>query len=359
MKKILSIVIPTYNAEKFLDRGLPTFIVEDEKFRNAIEVIVVNDGTPDKSVEVAQKYVDQYPEIFQIVNKENGGHGSAINVGVTHASGAYLKVVDADDWVNTEALLSVMKTLDKLESEQENAADALLLSYCTYDLEKEAKGENPYEDKLVVPGEKTHAEIPNLAGPYTDKEIVGRWNDAYWGLTFHGVIYNTSFYKSLGKELVEGVFYEDQQYVSVPMAYAKRVFILDEKLYEYRIGDVNQSISLKSCLNRLDHYETVIRTLIKAGEDSSNFSDGGEELWATKTSKFVNDYYQLCLVKNPDKKMLRRRMKEFTQEIKRLSPVIYCRVKKTYKVFSILNRIHMSEETYQNKFMPMLHKARK
>ncbi len=359
MKKILSIVIPTYNAEKFLDKGLPSFIVDDNNLREQVEVIVVNDGTPDNSVEVAAKYVEKYPEIFKIVNKENGGHGSAINEGVKHITGKYLKVVDADDWVNTKALEAVLKALIKLEEEEENAADALLVSYCTYDLEKEAKGENPYEDKLVVPGEKTHKLIPDLAGPYTAKEIVNRWDDAYWGLTFHGMIYNSKFYKGLGKNLVEGVFYEDQQYAIVPMAYARKIYMLNEKLYEYRIGDVNQSISLKSCLNRLEHYETVIRTLIAAGEDSANFSEGGEELWATKTSKFINDYYQLCLVKNPDKKMLRDRMKKFTKEIEGLNPVIYARVKKSYRVFKLLNRIHMSEETYQEKFIPMLHKARK
>ena len=62
MEKILSIVIPTYNAEKFLDKGLPTYILDDKEKMKKLEVLVVNDGTPDNSVAVAQKYVEQYPD---------------------------------------------------------------------------------------------------------------------------------------------------------------------------------------------------------------------------------------------------------------------------------------------------------
>ena len=80
--KILSVIVPTYNAEKFLDKGLSSFLVDDNSILNEIEVVVVNDGTPDNSVAVAQKYVDLYPNVFRILNKKNGGHGSAINAGV-------------------------------------------------------------------------------------------------------------------------------------------------------------------------------------------------------------------------------------------------------------------------------------
>ena len=75
MEKILSVIIPTYNAEKFLDKGLTSFIVDDEKLLEKLEVIIVNDGTPDQSVTVAGRYADKYPDVLFIVNKEKGGHG--------------------------------------------------------------------------------------------------------------------------------------------------------------------------------------------------------------------------------------------------------------------------------------------
>ena len=73
--KLLTIIIPTYNAEQFLDKCLTSFILEDEKLFDKLEVLVINDASPDNSRAVAQKYVDKYPSVYKIVDKENGGHG--------------------------------------------------------------------------------------------------------------------------------------------------------------------------------------------------------------------------------------------------------------------------------------------
>ena len=117
--KILSIIVPTYNAEKFLDKGLSSFLVDDNSILNEIEVVVVNDGTPDNSVAVAQKYVDRYPNVYRILNKKNGGHGSAINAGVGIINGRYFKVVDADDWVDTQILKETVCYLKQHEQQKE------------------------------------------------------------------------------------------------------------------------------------------------------------------------------------------------------------------------------------------------
>ena len=357
----LSIIIPTYNAEKFLDKGLPSLILEDENKRKQMEVLVVNDGTPDNSVAVAQTYVDEYPDLFRIVNKENGGHGSAINTGVEHATGQYMKVMDADDWFDTETLSHVIDLLDELE--QSEAVDAVLLSYKTYNLELEALQLDPYESKDIrienISKSATEFTKGSIHAPIVSlKEIMENWDDMYWGLTFHGMLYNRQFYKSLNHKLIEGVFYEDQEYATIPLAHASRIALFPEELYEYRIGDVNQSISMKSCLNRLSHYEAVIMRLLDAEAESDTFPEGGKEYWATKTEKFTDDYFQLCLIRNPDKKMLRGRMKDFERQIAEKSPFVYNRIRKNLKAFYWLNKLHMSEETYENKFIPMLHKVR-
>ena len=92
---------------------------------------MVNDGTPDNSVAVAQKFVDWYPQTFQIVSKENGGHGSAINTGVEHVTGKYFKVVDADDCVDTAALKNTIQFLEC------NETDAIIQSFRYYDISKD------------------------------------------------------------------------------------------------------------------------------------------------------------------------------------------------------------------------------
>ena len=153
MSKILSIIIPTYNAEKFLNKGLSSFLIcrntdettayhnyvsaKDDRFEeidvdmnmlDKLEIIVVNDGTPDNSVSVAQRFVNWYPGTFKIINKENGGHGSAINIGVEHVSGKYFKVVDADDWADTLALKHLINSREHTE------ADAIIQSFRYYDI---------------------------------------------------------------------------------------------------------------------------------------------------------------------------------------------------------------------------------
>ena len=74
-------------------------------------MLVVNDGSSDRTVEIAEKYVQKYPDIFRVINKENGGHGSTINRGIEEARGTYFKVVDGDDWVDGAAFGKLVRFL--------------------------------------------------------------------------------------------------------------------------------------------------------------------------------------------------------------------------------------------------------
>ncbi len=283
--------------------------------------------------------------MYRILNKENGGHGSAINEGVKIIKGSYFKVVDADDWVNTDVLKETICYLKDNENKHENFADAVLMSYRSYVLQRENTDEYPYDDKYITKN----------GGPYNAGYVDEHLYDFWWGLSLHGVIYNTQFYRNTGLTLSEGVFYEDQEFSIIPMAYAKSIYAYDKALYEYRVGDVNQSVSIESSLKRLDHYEKVIMRLIEAGRDAEHFSIGGKQLWFDKTSKFINDYLQLCLIRNTDKKQLRKRMKLFVSQIEKKNTDMYKCVNKNYKVFCMLNKMHMSDKVYQNYFIRLLH----
>lgn len=346
MEKILSIVIPTYNAEKFLDKGLTSFIMKDEKLLSELEVIVVNDGTPDKSVEVAQKYVDMHPDVFRIVNKKNGGHGSAINEGVKHVTGKYFKVIDADDWVDTEALERTMKILETEEF------DAMIQSFRTYDISQEPAKIEPWDIKYPE-------SLLRENKIYTLKELMDNWWDVQCSMTFHGVLYNTEFYKKQNYELIEHVYYEDQEYATIPLCWAEKIRLYDDELYVYRIGDVNQSISVANLYKRLPDFEAVMFRMMEFDKVVDKCPAGGYEYWMKKVAKFVGDTYQLTLVRCEDKKKYRKFCKELTNKIKAESPRMYGGIKNKYRAFKILNAMHMSEETYQTKFMDFLAWTRK
>ena len=99
MEKILSIIIPVYNTEQYLRKCLDSLILPFKPER--IEVIIVIDGSPDNSIVIAEEYQNKYPQIFRVIIKSNGGHGSCCNVGIKEANGKYLRFLDSDDWYDT------------------------------------------------------------------------------------------------------------------------------------------------------------------------------------------------------------------------------------------------------------------
>ena len=106
MQKLLSIVIPVYKVEPYINKCLDSLVLAPELMEK-LEVIIVNDGTPDNSAEMSREYVKRYPKTFRQIDKENGGHGSAWNVGLKEASGKYLRFLDSDDWfTNLDRLLT-------------------------------------------------------------------------------------------------------------------------------------------------------------------------------------------------------------------------------------------------------------
>lgn len=101
MKVKVSVIIPVYNVEEYIDKCLKSLINQTLK---EIEIIVVNDGSPDNSQKIIDKYVKKYPEKVKSFIKENGGQGSARNYGLLQANGEYIAYVDSDDWVETNML---------------------------------------------------------------------------------------------------------------------------------------------------------------------------------------------------------------------------------------------------------------
>ena len=116
MNKILTITVPSYNAENYLLETIPTMlsISNIEK----LEIIIVNDGSKDNTLAVAQNLKQNYPNTIVIVDKENGGHGSTINAGIKIATGKYFKVIDADDWVESNNLEQLIEYLSECNDDE-------------------------------------------------------------------------------------------------------------------------------------------------------------------------------------------------------------------------------------------------
>ena len=114
--KILSIAIPTYNMERYLGRCLDSLVAA--RRTDALEIIVVNDGSTDCSSEIAHRYAKEHPNSIIVIDKKNGNYGSCVNAALKVATGKYFRVLDSDDWVDTDGLVQL---LDKLKNAEADA----------------------------------------------------------------------------------------------------------------------------------------------------------------------------------------------------------------------------------------------
>ena len=111
MKKVLTISIAAYNVEKFIEKTLNSLIIEN---LDKLEIIVVNDGSKDKTQDIIEEYRRKYPKSIRVINKENGGYGSTINTSIKLATGKYFKQLDGDDWYSSQNLELLLKKLEKI-----------------------------------------------------------------------------------------------------------------------------------------------------------------------------------------------------------------------------------------------------
>ena len=105
--KLLTVTIPCYNSQDYMAKAIESALQGGDD----VEILVVDDGSKDDTLSIAQQYESKYPHIVRAIHKENGGHGSAVNTGIANATGLYFKVLDSDDWFDKTAMLKLIKFL--------------------------------------------------------------------------------------------------------------------------------------------------------------------------------------------------------------------------------------------------------
>lgn len=115
MEKKLSVTIPCYNVSEYLNETLDSLI--RCRTIDFLDIIIVDDGSKDNTLDIANSYVKQYPDSIRIVAKENGGHGSTINEGLKIAVGKYFAVIDGDDWVDSGIMDELVNYLAKVDTD--------------------------------------------------------------------------------------------------------------------------------------------------------------------------------------------------------------------------------------------------
>ncbi len=250
-RKLLSFAVPCYNSAAYMRHCISTLLTGGDE----VEIIIINDGSTDDTLTIANKYAAKYPDIVKVVDKENGGHGSGVNAGIDHATGLYFKVVDSDDWLSVKALSELMEKLRDFgaayeeKGEKSSIPDLVIANYV---YEKEGK--------LVKEVVRYHALPKNQIFGWDRFSIPepGHY------LLMHSIIYRTELLKDCGLRLPEHMFYVDNIYAYVPLPHVKRMYYMDLNLYRYFIGRPDQSVHEDVMISRVDQQIAVNKIMMDA-----------------------------------------------------------------------------------------------
>lgn len=245
--KLLSITVPCFNSEQYMRKCVDSLLEGGEE----VEIIIVDDGSSDNTGAIADEYAGKYPSIVRTVHQENGGHGEAVNTGLRNATGLYFKVVDSDDWVNKEAYLKILETLEKLL----RGATTLDMLISNFVYEKEGASR-----KKVMQYRRS---IP--------VETMFQWDDMRHMpkgkyILMHSVIYRTQLLRDCRLELPKHTFYVDNLFVYEPLPFVKNMYYLDVNFYRYFIGREDQSVNEAVMIRRIDQQLKVNRLMMEIFE---------------------------------------------------------------------------------------------
>ena len=242
--KTISFAVPCYNSAEYMDKCIESLVACAEG-KDDIEILIVDDGsTKDDTPQIADQWQERFPLLVKAIHKPNGGHGSAVNMGLENASGVYFKVVDSDDWLDVAAMRPIMAFLRT----QVNASEPCDLVIGNYVYEK------------VFENVRTVMDYRNV---FPENEIFG-WDDIHQYLLMHSVIYRTELLRDIGLKLPEHCFYVDNIFVYVPLPAVKTMRYFNEDMYRYFIGREGQSVNEDIMKARIDQHLRVTRTMIDA-----------------------------------------------------------------------------------------------
>lgn len=303
-QRVLAIGIPSYNGEMYLDRCIPTFI--DSRIRDKIEVFIVNDGSKDSTQEIAEKFQRMYPDTVKVINKENGGHGSAVNAALYACNSKYYKVVDCDDWVDTDNLVKLVEFLEN----------------CDVDIVT-----NAYNQVNMISGESIFINNYNVLYEkvYTLDEL--DMENLYFSI--HSTTYKTDILTKNNIKLQEKTFYVDVEYQLLPFEFVNTVVFLDYPVYKYMVGNVNQSVNVKNFVKRYDDHNRVVHRVLDYLKTAS-LSVKQEDYVYNILEKVIYTHYALSSIYDDDFERGQKRSLEFDDYLKSVNDRLYKFIGKKY-----------------------------
>ncbi len=221
--KLLSVIVPAYNMEAYLEQCVES-ILRTPRLA-PIEIVVVNDGSKDRTLRIAQQYADRYADVVRVIDKENGNYGSTINAALKVVRGEYVKILDADDRFESSRVAEFVAFLQSVKG-----VDMVVTPFVEVDKRSEHRVEyNIYGRKVYEYGKVYDAEQV-----FTDGAI--RF------FMMHGVCYRTELLRKMNYRQSEGISYTDQEWVFFPLFHVRTMAFADIPLYRYNLAREGQTM---------------------------------------------------------------------------------------------------------------------
>lgn len=243
--------------ENYLEVCLNSLLTDN---MSLIEVLVINDGSKDSSSDIAHRYESKYPEVFVVIDKENGNYGSCVNVGLKRATGKYIKVLDADDCFNTRVFETYLNDIKECNT-----------------------------DMVISDYVKVHPELETIVScDIPEKEIVDFKqlckDNKIWNLWMHNVAYKRELLLSIDYKQTEGISYTDQEWIFSPFTKVETAIYLKLPLYRYALGREGQTMSLEFT-NK--HFRDNIICTCNMIEQARHFNNVSDEVMSMLNYKLL------------------------------------------------------------------------
>lgn len=233
----ISIIVPVYNVEKYLEECLESII--NQTYSN-IEIIIINDGSTDNSKFICETYKRKDNRI-ELLNKKNGGLSSARNMGLLYSTGEYVLFIDSDDYIRLDMCEILVKHII------ETGADIIWFNYYNLDNKNNIKYNN------LVKEYKLYNELNRVF-----------WKDLLYKYKLNEVVWNKIYKRNIipNKVFFEGKIHEDTFAFIQILKNATKIKMIKESLYYYRSNRKNSIMHIKNNSNIID-FDAIDALLIK------------------------------------------------------------------------------------------------
>lgn len=289
--KILTVSIAAYNVEKYLGQALESCVSAID----GLDVIVVNDGSKDGTLEVANEWASRYPESIRVVDKPNAGYGSTINAAIPLARGRYFRFLDGDDWFDPETLPEYLELLS------ESVEDVILTPYVRV---YESGDEPDLMDCVDYLDDGVH----RVSELKADQAVAA-----------HSITYRTETLVESSFKMTEGCFYTDTEYAYLPIRHVKSLRVSRLPVYQYRIGREGQSMSVEGIRR---HHADIVRVRARLLRELGDVDcAAGAYLKGCLVKECAVVYRFLC-ISGPDASV-KQELREFDALLKGEAPEVY------------------------------------